>query len=146
MPDSCEIKLPGDEEVTVKGSDIRKNWRGYEAITALFISTPTDLMKSTRSTLASACVSRATVGEKIVILGYPSIGSKTDITVTEGIVSGYDEKDGDAFYITSAKIDKGHSGGAAVSIEKDCYLGMPVFVRLGEVESLGRILDFSVIK
>lgn len=141
-PDSCQIKLPGDEEVIVGKDDI-KSWKGQDEITALFIANPTKLMKATRSTLASACASQAVVGEKIIILGYPSIGSTSDITVTEGIVSGYDEKDGNNFYITSAKIDKGHSGGAAVSIERNCYLGMPTFVRLGEIESLGRILNFS---
>lgn len=141
-PDSCSVKLPGDKEVTVEGGDIR-DWHGQRSVTALFIANPTNVMKSTRSSLASVCASRGSVGERVAALGYPRIGSETDITVTEGIIAGYDEKDGDKFHITSAKIDKGNSGGPTISIDRSCYLGMPVFVRLGEIESLGRILDFQ---
>lgn len=139
-PDSCRVKLPGDKEIIVKESAIRP-WKNQEGVSAISISNPTSLMESTHSSLISACARQAAVGEKLIILGYPSIGSEVDITVTEGIISGYDENDGSNFYITSAKIDRGHSGGVAVSAQKNCYLGMPVFVRAGEVESLGRILD-----
>jgi hypothetical protein len=70
-------------------------------------------------------------------LGYPTIGSSGSITVTEGIVSGIE---GD-YYVTSAKIDHGNSGGVAILTKDDCYLGIPTFVKNnGGFESLGRIL------
>jgi hypothetical protein len=82
------------------------------------------------------------VGDELLILGYPAIGSPTGITVTEGIVSGYD---GD-YYVTSAKIDHGNSGGAAILVKDDCYLGIPSAAKVGTIESLGRILkaDFVI--
>ena len=83
----------------------------------------------------------ATVGDNVAIIGYPAIGSKTDVTVTRGIISG---TDGD-YYITDAKIDHGNSGGVAILLKDDCYLGIPSASVVGQIESLGRILDAKVI-
>ncbi|MEX2029245.1 MAG: hypothetical protein WD963_02060 [Candidatus Paceibacterota bacterium] len=80
--------------------------------------------------------SGAELGDRLLILGYPGIGSVVGLTVTEGIVSGFDEN----YYITSAKIDKGNSGGAAISVKDNCYLGIPTASVVGQIESLGRIL------
>ena len=79
------------------------------------------------------------LGDQVVILGYPGIGSSNDITATEGIISGYDYP----YFITSAKIDHGNSGGVAILVKDDCYLGLPTGSAVGEIESLGRILDIS---
>ena len=78
-------------------------------------------------------------GEAVVVLGYPGIGSDTDITATEGIISGYE----DTYYVTSANIDHGNSGGAAILLKDNCFLGIPTYVESGELESLGRILDWN---
>ncbi len=86
-----------------------------------------------------ACKKEATLGEGIVILGYPTIGSVNGITVTEGIIAGIEGN----YYVTSAKIEHGNSGGIAVSTEKNCYLGIPSFVKSGALESLGRILKWQ---
>lgn len=86
-----------------------------------------------------ACNVRADVGEQVLILGYPTIGSLSDITVTEGIISGYEN----GYYITSAKVEQGNSGGAAILVEDNCYLGIPSFAYSGQLESLARILDMS---
>jgi len=88
---------------------------------------------------AHVCASRASAGEEVVILGYPAIGSRNDITVTRGIISGYE----DGYYVTDAKIDRGNSGGAAILIKQNCLVGIPTAVAVGVVESLGRILDVS---
>lgn len=79
------------------------------------------------------------LGDQVVILGYPGIGSSNNITATEGIISGYDYP----YFITSAKIDHGNSGGVAILVKDDCYLGIPTGSVVGEIESLGRILDIS---
>ncbi|MFA6410039.1 MAG: trypsin-like peptidase domain-containing protein [Candidatus Buchananbacteria bacterium] len=85
------------------------------------------------------CNKTANTGDQIVVLGYPGIGSSTGITATEGIISGYDN----GYYITSAKVEHGNSGGIAVLIKDNCYLGIPSYVSVGELESLARILDFN---
>lgn len=138
--DSCSVKLPGGESATVKTEDISA-WRGVEGAAAISIKNPTADMKRVVSSLNSVCRSQAPAGERITVLGYPGIGVKGDVTVTEGIISGYE----DNFYIVSAKIEQGASGGAAVLVDKNCYLGIPIFVRAGEVESLGRILDARLL-
>jgi len=84
----------------------------------------------------------ALIGDEIIILGYPTIGSQDDITVTRGIISGYD---GD-YYITDAKIEHGNSGGVAILLKDNCYLGIPSYTISGEAESLARILDGGVIR
>ena len=89
----------------------------------------------------SFCRVKPSLGDDVLILGYPSIGSQTDITVTEGIISGYDGN----YFITSAKIERGNSGGAAILVKDDCYLGIPSFAKTGSVESLSRILDINAV-
>lgn len=81
------------------------------------------------------------IGEKLFILGYPGIGGR-NMTVTEGIVSGFDSP---GFIKTSAKIEHGNSGGIAI-LEKDgCTLGIPTSVVLGELESIGGVLSYAFI-
>ena len=87
------------------------------------------------------CTNKASVGDEVVILGYPTIGSSFDITATRGIISGYD---GD-YYITDAKIEHGNSGGAAILLKDNCYLGIPTYAIAGEIESLARILDSRIV-
>ena len=82
------------------------------------------------------------VGAQIVILGYPAIGAKKSLTATEGIISGYDND----YFISSAKVDKGNSGGAAIWLENNCYLGIPTKVFAGTAETLARILDMQAIE
>ena len=138
--DSCSVKLPGGEAVTVKGADI-SSWQGVSEVAVLQIKSPSSVMEQAISTLDSVCRTTAASGERVIILGYPAIGAKGDVTVTDGIISGYE----DNFYITSAKIERGVSGGVAVLVDKNCYLGIPTFVRAGEVESLGRVLDARLL-
>jgi len=89
------------------------------------------------------CQGKVNVGDKLLVLGYPAIGAKQGITATDGIVSGLE---GD-YYITSAKIDHGNSGGAAILLKDDCYLGIPTWAerQIGGFESLGRILKSSFV-
>lgn len=88
-----------------------------------------------------SCTIPPRIGDDIVILGYPSIGAHSGLTATEGIISGIEED----FYITSAKIDHGNSGGLAIHIEQNCYIGIPTSAEIGTVESLGRIIKKEVV-
>lgn len=106
----------------------------------IIISRPTQqIISVANNSKYTTCEGRASAGEQVLILGYPGIGSSNDITVTDGIISGYEN----GYYITSAKIEHGNSGGAAILVEKNCYLGIPSFAYSGEIESLARILDMS---
>ena len=89
-------------------------------------------------------------GEKVVILGYPSIGTSggEDLTVTEGIISGVEEsfsfsdKKQFTWYVTSAKIEQGNSGGTAIASD-GCFIGIPTCSTRGELESQGRIFIYG---
>ncbi|MCX6789851.1 MAG: serine protease [Candidatus Gribaldobacteria bacterium] len=146
VPWTCTIKFPNSAETytinvdtatqTMKDIAIDQNLD----IGEIFIRNPGPYVLS-NAKVVNFCKNRALVGEQLVVLGYPGIGSPTDITATEGIISGYDN----GYYVTSAKVEHGNSGGAAISIKNNCYLGIPSFVSSGELESLARILDYSYL-
>lgn len=80
------------------------------------------------------------LGDEILILGYPGVGSQTDITITKGIISGFEGN----YFITDAKVNPGNSGGVAIYIKNNCYFGIPTYKIYREnfgVEALARILD-----
>lgn len=140
----CFVSMPDmNGSVQVGKNSLMESASGLDW--GLIILNPNNHIKSldvpAGGTWASTCKSPASVGDEIVILGYPGIGSQSDITATEGIISG---RDGD-YYITSAKIDQGNSGGAAIHSKNNCYLGIPSFAQIGKVESLGRILDIGAV-
>lgn len=148
-PDLCDILLP-DMDTAFRVIDrempdgtlytFRKSSSGLDW-GLIRLEFPSDYMKTLASSGVPICKETASVGDSIVILGYPGIGSQTDITATEGIISG---RDG-SHYITSAKIERGNSGGVAISVKNNCYLGIPTFAKAGEIESLARILDVRAI-
>ena len=86
-----------------------------------------------------ACVDEPSMGDKVITLGFPGVGAEDSVTVTDGIISGIE----DDFYVTSAKIEKGNSGGAAISMKNNCFLGLPTLVVVGKIESLARILPID---
>ena len=83
------------------------------------------------------------MGEHVSILGYPGAGGKT-LTVTEGIISGFEFDGATRFIKSSAKLDRGNSGGAAIK-DSGCVVGIPSFVQRGQLESIGRILDLNYL-
>ncbi len=133
--DSCSAKLLDSSE-TLSSSDIRSSAKDYD-LGYIYINNLSDYFKNLTSSFPTLCSKKPSLGDEIVVLGYPSIGSKNNLTATEGIVSGFD---GD-YFITSAKVEQGNSGGAAILLKDNCLLGIPTFVTLGKVESLARILD-----
>jgi len=139
----CRIKFPDNGNTFTASRANREIWWasdenggdwGYLTIT------PDVSLKNILATPLKDCPTKPLIGDSVLILGYPGIGSKTDITATEGIISGYD---GD-YYITSAKVEHGNSGGAAILVKSNCMLGIPTFAETGSVESLARILDLHV--
>jgi len=88
----------------------------------------------------TAICNSATIGDHLSVLGYPSIGGDS-LTATDGIISGFEFRNGVRYIKTSAKIDQGNSGGVAIS-DTGCVYGIPTFVKT-QIESLGRILDLK---
>lgn len=89
------------------------------------------------------CNTTYPIGTPVRVLGYPGIGAMFLPTMTEGIIASL-EKEGDVYYyLTSAKIESGNSGGLALTQDLSCVVGIPTYVEVGEVESLGRILVLS---
>ena len=78
---------------------------------------------------------------RIRVLGYPPLGGGT-ITVTRGIVSGFDEAGN---LKTDAEINPGNSGGAALD-DLDTFLGIPSFVVADTLGKLGFIISIDRIK
>ena len=139
--DSCTLKFPGDVVSSVVATaDIAPSGAGSDWA-KIFVRKPTAYVAALASDVIKRCTTRAAIGEPLVILGYPGIGAQGDVTATEGIISGYD---GD-YYISSAKVERGNSGGAAILEKQNCYLGMPTFVDVGQLETLARILDQKLI-
>ena len=148
IPPACAVKFPDNEKIfEITNSDdiaVSQTVLSMDA-GALNIKDPNNQLKNLVSSQIRFCfpvgfTGKAAIGEPIVILGYPYTGAKYDVTATEGIISGYE---GD-YYITSAKVEHGNSGGIAILVNKNCYLGIPTYVEVGTSETLARILDINV--
>ena len=138
-PTGCSIKVPGSA-LSYSGDDIRVAASGEDW--AIFYPKNTDSqIRSITAVQPALCTRKPAVGDSVVILGYPSIGSRISVTATEGIIAGYDGN----YFITSAKVEQGNSGGATILVKDSCFLGIPTFAQVGKVESLARILDVSTI-
>jgi hypothetical protein len=80
------------------------------------------------------------IERRIRVLGYPLFGGPT-ITVTRGIVSGFDAGN----LKTDAEVNPGNSGGAALD-DLDTFLGIPSFSRGGPEGKLGLIISADRIR
>ena len=139
LPNQCTIRFPDENTTYTINSANISIVSGVDAA-IITIPAPSQYIRSLAG--AGRCSQAPATGDSVVILGYPSIGSQTDVTATEGIVSGTDGN----YFITSAKVERGNSGGAAILSKKNCYTGIPSFVDLGQIEALARILDQRVVQ
>jgi S1-C subfamily serine protease len=133
---NCKLVQPkNDVTITVDDTDIvlsDNNDFAYGVLTS-----PITAMNPSKR-----CATAPAIGDSVVMLGYPQIGARESVTATEGIISGFDEK----HYTTSAKIEKGNSGGAAIDVKRNCFLGLPTLVFAGRIESLARILPVASLQ
>lgn len=81
------------------------------------------------------------LGESIKIYGYPITSNNYNLTVTEGIISNFDD---DGYILTSAKIDSGNSGGLVLN-QEGCVVGIPTAIREGDYQNLGVIIPFDYV-
>ncbi|MBU1557446.1 trypsin-like peptidase domain-containing protein [Patescibacteria group bacterium] len=138
---SCVVRLSGSKNsFFVSVDDIEVSVSDYDWGT-LVIKNPDENISTVASNYINFCEQKPNLGDEIVVLGYPGIGSTISVTATDGIISGFDG----SYFITSAKVEQGNSGGAAILLKDDCLLGIPTYASLGEVESLARILDIWTV-
>lgn len=74
----------------------------------------------------------ATIGAPLTVFGYPGLGGAT-ITVNNGVVSGFDNTDGDEYIKISAVINSGNSGGPVLGKDGK-VLGVASAANLAGVE------------
>lgn len=86
------------------------------------------------------CNETISAGEKIKVIGFPYTGTFALPSITEGIISSFEKIGEMNYYLTSAKIEHGNSGGIAVTENYYCMVGIPTLSAQGTLESLGRIL------
>jgi len=84
------------------------------------------------------------IGHRVTVFGYPNFGGDS-LTVTDGIVSGIEYTAYGAVYKTSAKIDKGNSGGLAIDNNSKCGIGIPTWATSGAFDGLGYIQSWDMI-
>jgi len=82
----------------------------------------------------------ATVGQPLDVYGYSDIGGKT-LTRTRGQLSGFEDKNGVAYYKTDTDISGGNSGGTALDAEGN-FIGVPTYI-VSSYENLGYVLDIK---
>jgi hypothetical protein len=146
----CDIILPKFNETYNVHADWEKmvmpdiaTFDGFDHA-QITITNPTTIIKNASmggGKGINVCQEKPRIGDDVVVLGYPAIGSRGSITATEGIISGIET----GYFVTSAKIDHGNSGGVAVLLKNNCYLGIPTSSSVGDIESLGRILDYKYL-
>lgn len=146
-PDSCTISFPNLAGSTFVSREKIRTWGQFD-LGVIDLDNKLDGVQKTLENLvdifnpaSSLCNEKPAVGEDVLVLGYPSIGSTQSVTITKGIISGYEGN----YFVTDAKIDHGNSGGAAISTERNCFLGIPTAAAVGSIESLGRILDINIL-
>jgi len=139
-PRECKLTLSTGASYTVANNFTDNYFVGTEEDWGYIRLTPDATLNTIVKKKINICLN-VEIGDKVLILGYPSIGSDAGLTVTEGILSGFDGN----YFITSAKIDKGNSGGTAILAGSSCYLGIPTASVVGSIESLGRVLKASLV-
>ncbi len=81
------------------------------------------------------------LGDSIKIYGYPVTSGGYNLTVTEGIISSFND---DGTILTSAKVDSGNSGGLAIDSD-NCFVGIPSAIVGGDYQNLGVIISPDLI-
>jgi hypothetical protein len=144
---SCSIEIPGDGNnyYTIINTNLtggpfevgnNEDW-GF-----IQVANSDSYFNSVANKNLTICQQQEQTGDSVVVLGYPDYaGQFTNPTATQGIISGY----ASPYYTTSAQIESGNSGGVAIDPDKDCYIGIPSAVKIGNYANLGRILDANVL-
>lgn len=138
----CGVAFPGDTEEYYLAEYENLFWDDSPYDWAIIEVVEPSLGLSLRADAVPFCsMDEANIGDRVMILGYPTSGASSSVTVTRGIISGFS----DEYIVTDAKIDHGNSGGTAVNTDYNCFLGIPTMATVGSIESYGHILDINYI-
>ncbi|MGC9602252.1 MAG: serine protease [Minisyncoccia bacterium] len=137
---SCDIVFPDavSTTYTVDHKNITTDPNGADA-SLLQLPEDSYLTGLVSTNQRKICTTPPAIGDDMLLLGYPDAGSSNGITVTDGIVAGDEGYD----YVSSAKIDGGDSGGAAIDVKNDCYFGIPSYTIDGDYTNLARVLKWG---
>jgi hypothetical protein len=138
--DYCDVYFPESKEVVkVEKADRSFSSKGYD-MAALTINQPSEyisnLVKNNQTTGKDCKTANSESTDDIVIMGYPMGKPKDDISHSQGKIVGYNER----FFISTATMISGYSGGVAVSLKDNCYLGIPTYAQKDDL-SKSLILD-----
>jgi S1-C subfamily serine protease len=138
-PTSCEVDFLNDpENLYYPASDVTPDFDGSD-MAEITIASPDSYVSDNQIDFTRLCQNEPSIGDSVLVLGYPGIGADESITATEGIISGYNGN----YYVTSATVGHGNSGGAAIDEKNDCYLGIPTYVENDGIASLAGILEWQ---
>lgn len=140
--DYCDIYFPENKEVVkVEKKDRYVSSKGYDRGT-LVITQPSEyvsnLVKNKKITVNDCIRANAESIDDIVIMGYPMGKPKDDISYAQGKIVGYQDK----YFVSTATIVSGYSGGVALSLKDNCYLGIPTYSQKDDL-SKSLILDIN---
>lgn len=122
LSDYCDVYLPGNGEVYKVEKTERSTSSLGKDLARLKILIPTEYIKEVieNSSKKRDCKNKTVDStDDIVIMGYPQGKPKNDISYTTGKIVGYL----DDYFISSATLTNGYSGGVAVSLKDNCFLG-----------------------
>lgn len=91
--------------------------------------------------------SEVELGQPISIIGFPSIGgtgSRVSVSLTRGVVSGFEKGPFGTFLKTDGKIIGGSSGGAACNVYYE-LIGLPTIIISEDVANMGFIYPVSML-
>lgn len=140
--DYCDIYFPESKEVVkVEKKDRYVSSKGHDRGN-LVITQPSEyvsnLAKNPIAISRDCKNAKPDSTDDIVIMGYPIGRPKYDISYSQGKIVGYQEK----YFVSTATIVSGYSGGVAVSLKDNCYLGIPTYAK-GDDLSKSLILDIN---
>lgn len=138
----CDIYFPENKEVVkVEKKDRFVSSKGYDRGT-LVITQPSEYVSNIAKNpiaISKDCKNtKPDSTDDIVILGYPIGKPKDDISYAQGKIVGYQDK----YFVSTATIVSGYSGGVAVSLKDNCYLGIPTYSQKDDL-SKSLILDIN---
>ncbi|MBI9101083.1 MAG: serine protease [Spirochaetales bacterium] len=90
---------------------------------------------------------RLRIGQPLVVIGYPGIGgtgSRSSVSITQGIVSGYQRTFYGTIIKTDAEINGGNSGGAVINAFYE-LVGLPTMVVNEDAGQMGFIHPVSLL-
>jgi hypothetical protein len=124
VTDYCDVYFPESKEtVRIEKKDRYTNSKGHD-LGALVVTNPSNhvshLLRNDSTTSRNCIAVKPDSDDDLVIIGYPKGSSKTDISYEQGKLSGYIG----SYFISTAKVTEGYSGGIAVSLKNNCFLGI----------------------